>query len=63
MKIKKNEKEDRYLDLARELKKLWIMRVTVISVVIGAFGILPKSLVRGLEELEIGGQIETKQQH
>ena len=27
-----------YIDLARELKKLWNMRVTVIAIVIGAFG-------------------------
>ena len=29
---------DKYLDLARELKKLWKMRVTVIPVVLGALG-------------------------
>ena len=30
VKLKESEKRDRYLDLARELKKLWNMKVTVI---------------------------------
>ena len=37
------------------------MKVRVIPVVIGAIGTIPKGLVRGLEELEIGGQAETIQ--
>ena len=36
VKLKKGEKKDKCLDLARELKKLWNMKVTVISTVIGA---------------------------
>ena len=38
IKLKESEKKDKYLDLARELKKLWNMKVTIISIVIGAFG-------------------------
>ena len=34
------------------------MRVTI---VIGALGTIPKGLIRGLEELEIGKQAKTKQ--
>ena len=34
------------------------MKVTVISVVIGALGTIPKRLVKGLEDLEIRGQVE-----
>ena len=37
-KPKESEKKDKYLDLARELKKLWNMKVTIIPIVIGAFG-------------------------
>ena len=37
------------------------MRVTVISVVIGALGTVPKGLESGLEELKIGERIETIQ--
>ena len=38
IKLKECEKRDKYLDLARELKKLWNMKVTIIPIVIGAFG-------------------------
>ena len=34
--LKESEKKDKYLDLARELKKLWHMRVTIVPIVIGA---------------------------
>ena len=37
IKLKECEKKDKYLDLARELKKLWNMQVTIIPIVIGAF--------------------------
>ena len=42
MKLKEYEKRDKYLDLARELKKLWNMKVTIIPIVIGAFGTVTK---------------------
>ena len=35
MKLKEYENKDKYLDLARELKKLWNMKVTIILIVIG----------------------------
>ena len=35
------------------------MKVTIIPIVIGAFGTLPKGLLKGLENLEIGGRVET----
>ena len=38
IKLKECEKKDKYLDLARELKKLWNMQVTIIPIAIGAFG-------------------------
>ena len=38
IKLKECEKKDKYLDLAMELKKLWNMQVTIIPIVIGAFG-------------------------
>ena len=56
--VKVNEKRDKYLDLALELKMPWIMKVTVIPIVIGALGTIRKVLVRSLEELEIGGRAE-----
>ena len=37
------------------------MKVMVILIVIGAFGTTPKGFVKGLEDLEIRGQVETIQ--
>ena len=61
IKLKECEKKNTYLDLASELKKLWNMQVTIISNLIGAFGIVTKGLQKGLEDLEVGGRVETIQ--
>ena len=47
IKLKECEKKDKYLNLARELKKLWNMKVTIIPIVIGAFGTVTKKLLKG----------------
>ena len=47
-----------YLDLARELKKLWNVKVTIIPIVTGAFGTETKGLLKSLEDLEVGGRLE-----
>ena len=59
VKLKENEKRDKYLDLARELEKLWNIKVTVIPIVIGVLGTVTEGLVQGLENLEIRGRVET----
>ena len=59
IKLKEFDKKDKYLDLARELKKLWNMQVAIIPIVIGAFGTVTKGLLKELEELEVGGRVET----
>ena len=56
IKLKECEKKDKYLDLARELKKLWNMKVTIVPIVISAFGTITKGLLKGLEDLEVGGR-------
>ena len=61
IKLKESEKKDKYLDLARELKKLWNMKVTIVPIVISAFGTITKGLLKGLEDLEVGGWVETIQ--
>ena len=61
MKIKENKRRGMYLDFARDMKKLWKMKVTVIPIVIGALGMITNGLVRGLKELENGGQAKTIQ--
>ena len=37
------------------------MKVTVIPIVIDAFGTVTKGLLKGLEDLEVGGRVETIQ--
>ena len=37
------------------------MKVTVIPIVIGAFGTVTKGLLKGLVDLEVGGRVETIQ--
>ena len=61
IKLEEWEKKEKYLDLARELKKLWNLKVTIIPIVIGAFGTVTKGLLKGLEDLEVGGRVETIQ--
>ena len=58
VKLKENEKKDKYLDLARELKKLWNIKVTFILIVIVALGTVTKGLKKELEDLEIRGRKE-----
>ena len=59
--LKESEKKDKYLVLARELKKLWNMKVTIVPIVIGALGTVTKELLKGLEDLEVSGRVETIQ--
>ena len=37
------------------------MKVTIIPIVIGAFGTVTKGLLKGLGDLEVGGRAETIQ--
>ena len=48
-------------ECTRELKKLWNMKVTIIPIMIGALGTVTKVLLKGLEDLEVGGRVETIQ--
>ena len=61
VKLKESEKKDKYIDPARELKKLWNMKVTVILIVTGALGTVAKELVLGLEEMQIRRRVENIQ--
>ena len=60
VKIKQSKKINKYLVLARQQKKkLWNMRVTVISSVFGALGTVPNDLEKRLGgEQEMRGRIE-----
>ena len=61
IKLKESEKKGKYLDLVRELKNLWNLKITIIPIVIRTFGTIIKWLVRGLKDLEIRGRVETTQ--
>ena len=61
IKLKESEKKDKYLDFVWEWKKQWNMSVTIIPIVIGAFGTVTKGLLKGLEDLKVGGRAETNQ--
>ena len=37
------------------------MKVTILPIVIGAFGTVTKLLLKGMEDLEVGGRVETIQ--
>ena len=37
------------------------MKVTIVAIVNGAFGTITKGLLKGLEDLEVGGRVETIQ--
>ena len=51
VKLKKREKRDKCLELARGLKKLWNEKVLVILIVIIVLGTASEGLVQGLEDL------------
>ena len=61
VKVRKSEKRDKFQDIARELKKLGNMKVTMIPIVTGALRVVTKKLVQGLKDLEIRGRVETIQ--
>ena len=43
------------------MKKLWNIKVTIVPIVIVAFGTAIKGLLKGLEDLEVGGRVENIQ--
>ena len=53
VKIKENEKIDKYFDFAREQTQFWNLKVVVIAIVRGALRTLSKGLEERLKELEI----------
>ena len=61
VKMKEMEKIGKYKDLIIQLKKLWNMKITVIPIIVGALGTVPKGLEKGLKELELRERIETIQ--
>ena len=54
---KEVEKTGKYLDLARELEKVWNMKVTVVLLVVGALGTPAKALEKRLKNIGIETKI------
>ena len=61
IKLKECDKKDKCLHLARKLQKMWNMKVTIVPMVIGAFVTVTNGLLKGLEDLKVGGRVETIQ--
>ena len=51
--MKEIEKIEKYQDLARELRKLWNMKVSIIPVIVGALGTTPKNICKRMEDIGI----------
>ena len=49
--ISQQTKTESYQDLKRELQKLWNLKTSLVPIVIGALGTIPKSLEKHLNEL------------
>ena len=62
VKLKENENMDKYLDLARKLKRLWNMRVKVIPIVVGALGTVTKSLEKDLRNWKSEEELRSSKQ-
>ena len=54
VKLKESQKKNKFLDLAKELKKLWNMKVIVIQIVIGVLGTVTKGLLSYLPTPPLG---------
>ena len=62
VKLKENEKKDKYLPLLGHWKKKpWNMKVTIIPIVIGALSTVTEGLIKGLEDFEITARVGTIQ--
>ena len=51
--LKEKEKIDKYRDLAIELKRLWKTKVTVVPIVFGSLGAIPKKIEKRLKDIGI----------
>ena len=61
VKLKENERKVKYMDIAKELKRLLKMKMTFLPIVIDVFGTVTEGLIKVLEDLEITGRMETIQ--
>ena len=50
---KEVEKREKYVFLAQELQRIWNISVTVVPIVVGSLGVIPRDLEKWLKSLEI----------
>ena len=55
---KEDEKIENYLDLARDVRRMWGARSKVISLVVGALGSVPLRLKDNLKVIDVGLSVE-----
>ena len=53
VKLKENEYKDKYLDFAKQMKKVRNKKLTIIPIVIGVFDTVTKWFLKGQKDLEI----------
>ena len=58
LKINESEKIDKYLDLVRDLKKLYPMKIKEIPIVVSGLEMVSKIIEKGLGELKIRGRMK-----
>ena len=51
VKLRERKKKDKYYDLAWELKKLWSVKVKLLTIVVGDLGTVTECLVKRHEDL------------
>ena len=56
-----DEKFQKYQDLAREIRRIWQVKVKVIPLVVGALGTTPRALKANLEEIGVDMEIDLLQ--
>ena len=61
VKLKESEKRYKYQGIAKELKKLWNLKMMAMRIVIVSLGTVTKVLVKGLEDFDIRGRVESIQ--
>ena len=59
--ISQQRKTGNYQDVKRELRKLWNLKMSIVPIVIGALGTIPKSLEKHLKELNVEVNISQMQ--
>ena len=57
VKEKEEEKIDKYMDLAAEVRRQFRVKTVIVPIVLGALGTVPAKLSKSLEKLEIDNVI------